>query len=75
MRLMKGMRQSIKEGTFPKFVSNFMSKMYEDGQYPVWVVEALAAVNIRLQHKQQDVDNHSPNKKPFTHTPCQSSSS
>lgn len=74
MRLMKGMRESIKKQTFPEFVQNFMSKMYTDGQYPVWIKEALAAVNIHLKPKPQQ-DFEVPNKKQLTSAPCSSNSS
>eukprot|EP01048_Picozoa_sp_COSAG05_P002434 COSAG05_NODE_100_length_19386_cov_396.467154_8_plen_70_part_00 len=34
MRLMRTLRESIIDGTFPDFVRDFMYRMYPDGQYP-----------------------------------------
>ncbi|KAG8261485.1 Queuine tRNA-ribosyltransferase catalytic subunit 1 [Homalodisca vitripennis] len=65
MRLMRGMRESIKAGKFPEFVQDFMDKMYSDGQYPKWVIDALSAVNIHLQTRPQEHTETS-NKKPCT---------
>ena len=48
LQLMRSAREAIKAGTFPSFVSSFMSVMYPDGRYPEWAVEALASVSINL---------------------------
>lgn len=48
MRLMKSIRDNIKAGTFVSFVKAFMKRFYPKGDYPGWVVDALAAVNIHL---------------------------
>lgn len=66
MSLMRQMRESIKAQCFPQFVQNFMSKMFSDGQYPKWVVDALTKVNINLQIKPEEVLPEIPNKKLFT---------
>lgn len=48
MKLMKGIRESIKNKTFPDFVRNFMKQMHPDNKYPTWAVDALTSVNIFL---------------------------
>lgn len=35
------MRAAIKNGSFPKFVQNFMIKQFPKKNYPNWVTEAL----------------------------------
>ncbi|KAG7165613.1 Queuine tRNA-ribosyltransferase catalytic subunit 1-like [Homarus americanus] len=49
MRLMKNIRESIKEDRFVDFVQDFMACYYKDQSYPQWVIDALAAVNIILK--------------------------
>lgn len=49
LRLMRNIRESIKEDKFPEFVKNFMSNLYPDKNFPNWVVDALKAVNILLE--------------------------
>ena len=49
MRLMRNIRESIKEGTFVEFVRNFMFQYYKGHSYPPWVIDSLAAVNITLK--------------------------
>jgi queuine tRNA-ribosyltransferase catalytic subunit len=49
MRLMKGIRTSIKEDRFPQFVREFLAKLFPKGDYPKWVCEALDAVNIKVK--------------------------
>ncbi|XP_076032902.1 tRNA-guanine transglycosylase [Oratosquilla oratoria] len=51
MRLMKQIRESIKNGNFTEFVQNFMEKYYKGQEYPKWVVDALAAVGITLAER------------------------
>ncbi|XP_015520075.1 queuine tRNA-ribosyltransferase catalytic subunit [Neodiprion virginianus] len=48
LRLMRDIRDSIKEQTFPQFVRKFMLELYPDGEYPTWITEALEAVDIKL---------------------------
>ncbi|CAH1388461.1 unnamed protein product [Nezara viridula] len=48
LKLMKDIRESIKEERFPEFVQLFMKKMFEDREVPKWIKDALAAVNIKL---------------------------
>lgn len=48
MSLMRSIRESIKKKEFPKFVKEYMTEMYPNKEYPTWIVEALNAVNIKL---------------------------
>ena len=48
MSLMKSIRESIKEETFPNFVEDFMQKMYPEENYPEWVTDSLKSVGIHL---------------------------
>ena len=48
LNLMESLRKSILEKRFPRFVEDFMTTMYPSKDYPDWVVDALAAVNISL---------------------------
>ncbi len=48
MRLMKQIRESIKNGTFVDFVKDFMSQKYPAKNYPTWSNDALLAVGIKL---------------------------
>lgn len=54
MRLMKNIRESIKKGCFVEFVQDFMSTYYKNQEYPQWVVDCLAAVNITLKKSCSD---------------------
>ena len=45
---MKNIRQSINENRFPEFVKNYLLTVYQDKDYPKWIVDALKAVNIEL---------------------------
>lgn len=47
-RLMKNIRDSIKEQKFPDFVAKFMLDLHPDKEYPKWIKDALNAVNIQL---------------------------
>ncbi|XP_058864041.1 queuine tRNA-ribosyltransferase catalytic subunit 1 [Acipenser ruthenus] len=50
MSLMRSVRQSIVEQSFPAFVRRFMERMYSSQEkYPSWAVEALASVGITLE--------------------------
>lgn len=48
LRLMRNIRESIKQDKFSEFVQKFMLDVYPDKEYPKWVVDALKAVNIEL---------------------------
>ena len=48
MRLMRTLRESIIEGTYPAYVADFMLRMYPDGRYPEWAEEALLKGEISL---------------------------
>ena len=49
LKLMKDLRESIKQGRFPKFVTDFFQSNFPVRQdYPQWAVDALKAVNINL---------------------------
>ncbi|KAJ8929321.1 hypothetical protein NQ314_018029 [Rhamnusium bicolor] len=48
LRLMKMIRDSIHENTFPKFVADFMLNLHPDKDYPTWIQNSLKAVNIEL---------------------------
>ncbi|CAB3368594.1 Hypothetical predicted protein [Cloeon dipterum] len=52
MRLMRGIRESIKEDKFPTFIQEFLNKLYPGKDYPKWVIDALSAVNINLNESQ-----------------------
>jgi queuine/archaeosine tRNA-ribosyltransferase len=47
-RLTYTMRQAIREHQFTAYVQDFMLQQYPDRQYPKWVVDALAHVDITL---------------------------
>ncbi|KAJ2953525.1 hypothetical protein O0L34_g1127 [Tuta absoluta] len=51
MHLMRSMRESIINGTFPQFVQKFVDEVYPGGNYPAWVVNALSSVGINLSKK------------------------
>ncbi|KAF2905441.1 hypothetical protein ILUMI_00733 [Ignelater luminosus] len=48
VRLMKNIQDSITNGNFPEFVIKFMSDLYPNKNYPSWIIDSLAAVNIKL---------------------------
>ncbi|XP_070532409.1 queuine tRNA-ribosyltransferase catalytic subunit 1-like isoform X2 [Ptychodera flava] len=48
MNLMRSIRESILEDRFPKFIKDFMKIVYPDEDYPQWIRDALAAVNVHL---------------------------
>ncbi|KAJ8974522.1 hypothetical protein NQ317_016028 [Molorchus minor] len=48
LRLMKNIRDSIHENRFPEFVADFMLNLHPDRNYPTWIKDSLAAVNINL---------------------------
>ncbi|XP_014247818.1 queuine tRNA-ribosyltransferase catalytic subunit isoform X2 [Cimex lectularius] len=49
IKLMKTIREKLKEGKFPEFVQEFMSRMFQDREVPKWVIDALESVNIILK--------------------------
>ncbi|XP_063966531.1 queuine tRNA-ribosyltransferase catalytic subunit 1-like [Lytechinus pictus] len=49
MRLMKNIRESIMEGRFPEFIRSYFKTVYPDKNYPTWVLESLASVNVELE--------------------------
>lgn len=48
MKLMRDIRESIKEQRFPEFIQQYMLDVYPDKEYPPWIISALEAVNITL---------------------------
>ncbi|XP_045767735.1 queuine tRNA-ribosyltransferase catalytic subunit isoform X1 [Maniola jurtina] len=48
MRLMRTMRENIKQGTFPQFVKKFVNDLHPDKNYPSWVKNSLMSVGINL---------------------------
>ncbi len=48
LNLMKSIQESIKADRFPAYVQTFMATMFPNKDYPAWVIEALASVNIQL---------------------------
>lgn len=48
MRLMRNIRKSIEEGTFPQFVNDFINQAYPTGNVPQWVINSLSSVGIKL---------------------------
>jgi len=48
MNLMKNVRESIINGTFEKFVKDFMFNYFPKQKYPQWIVNALGSVGINL---------------------------
>ncbi len=48
LRLMRRIREAVKEGVFPEFIRSFMVDNFPDRKYPAWTVSALAAVNVSL---------------------------
>jgi tRNA-guanine family transglycosylase len=49
MSLMKNIRESIMNDTFPEFVNLFMQDLFPNKKYPAWAVEAFNSVNINLK--------------------------
>lgn len=52
-RLMDDMRSAIIDGSFPQFVQNFMEKQFPQHDYPIWIVEALNSVKIKLNYGEE----------------------
>ncbi|XP_012230723.2 queuine tRNA-ribosyltransferase catalytic subunit [Linepithema humile] len=48
MKLMRDIRESIKEQRFPRFIQNYMLTVYPNKEYPAWIINALEAVNVTL---------------------------
>jgi len=49
MTLMKRIRESIMNKSYPSFVKSFMKKIYPEENYPQWSSDALLAVGISLK--------------------------
>lgn len=49
MRLMRGIRESIKCDKFPEFIQRFFSDLYPAGDVPRWAVNALQSVNVHIE--------------------------
>ncbi|GBP41091.1 Queuine tRNA-ribosyltransferase catalytic subunit [Eumeta japonica] len=49
MNLMNTMRERIIDGSFPKFVTDFVNQVYPDRDYPSWVLNSLDSVGIKLK--------------------------
>lgn len=48
MDLMHGIREAIMNDRYPAFVKDFMKLQFPAGDYPQWMAEALASVNVHL---------------------------
>ncbi|XP_018399756.1 PREDICTED: probable queuine tRNA-ribosyltransferase [Cyphomyrmex costatus] len=48
MKLMRDIRNSIKEQRFPRFIQDYMLTVYPNKDYPTWIINALQAVNVTL---------------------------
>ena len=48
MRLMRNIRESIMEDRFPAFIKDFMLQVYPNKDYPDWLINSLASVNVQL---------------------------
>ena len=48
LRLMKSIREAIKNDKYPQFVKQFAKNNYPDGNYPKWALNALQSVGINL---------------------------
>eukprot|EP01099_Mayorella_cantabrigiensis_P008021 TRINITY_DN7381_c0_g1_i1.p1 TRINITY_DN7381_c0_g1~~TRINITY_DN7381_c0_g1_i1.p1 ORF type:complete len:269 (+),score=65.56 TRINITY_DN7381_c0_g1_i1:616-1422(+) len=49
LRLMRTLHQKIVAGELPEFVREFMKRQFPQRDFPQWVIEALASVNITLE--------------------------
>nr|XP_014089183.1 queuine tRNA-ribosyltransferase catalytic subunit [Bactrocera oleae] len=48
LRLMRSMREAIQRDQFPQYICDFMAKHFEGELVPLWIREALKAVNVEL---------------------------
>lgn len=48
LNLMRLIRESIAKDCFPQFVQIFFDRMYGNGEFPDWAVDALSSVGINL---------------------------
>jgi queuine tRNA-ribosyltransferase len=46
---MRTMHRNIVEDTFPEFIQDFFDKLFPNGDFPSWAVDALASVNVHLK--------------------------
>lgn len=49
LNLMREVRESIINDRFPVFIREFFDRLYPEGNYPDWVVDALKTVNVNLK--------------------------
>lgn len=49
MDLMASIREAIKKDEFLEFIRSYMNNRYTNGNYPRWIVNALASVNVNLE--------------------------
>ena len=54
MNLMKRIRDSIIDGSFPNFVKSFMNYQFPDQKYPDWAKEALKKAGIYLDEPEKE---------------------
>ncbi|KAF5281569.1 hypothetical protein FQA39_LY05104 [Lamprigera yunnana] len=50
-QLMKTIQENIAQNTYPEFVQKFIGDLYPNMDYPTWIVDSLAAVNIILLNR------------------------
>jgi len=48
LKLMRRIRESILEDSFPSFIQDFFTAMYPNADYPEWTVQALSSVGVSL---------------------------
>merc|ERR1719219_2691071 len=48
LRLMKSVREAIKQDRYPQFIRQFAKNNYPDGNYPEWATNALKSVGVNL---------------------------
>lgn len=74
-RLMDDMRSAIIDGSFPSFVIQFMLLQFPDRDYPQWVIDSLASVNINLLTPEHRLEDYAQDQKEGFIIPPSSSSS
>ena len=50
LNLMRSIQAAIKEDRFPDYIRDFFALRYPTGEYPAWIVDALAKVNVTLDN-------------------------
>lgn len=48
LRLMRLARDAIIQDRYPAFLREFFGKLYSEGRYPSWAVDALKGVGVDL---------------------------